>query len=94
MPQGLSISPILCTTILSYLGPPRKLKMFADDGLYLGLCEDREFKDWRDRVEAIGIPFVPEKSRQVLDGKFTFVGVIWDLEACTLTSKKSGAIFS
>jgi len=43
MPQGLSISPILSTAILTHAGPPKGLFMYADDGIYRGNPLDREY---------------------------------------------------
>jgi hypothetical protein len=40
MPQGLSISPILCTLLLDVCKPPNDLFMMADDGIFLGKFED------------------------------------------------------
>jgi len=89
LPQGLSISPILCTLLLDVVKPPKDLFMMADDGIFLGLMSDLDFRIWSLRLAELGIPQVPEKSRQVLDGKFKFVGIVWNLKEKTLTCKKT-----
>lgn len=80
MPQGLSISPVLCIMVLGYLSPPLNLYMYADDGILLSKPTEVGFIRWRERLEAIGIAMVPEKSRIVEDGVFSFVGINWKLK--------------
>lgn len=44
MPQGLSISPVLCTLLLEAMKAPKNLHMYADDGIYLGCETDKKFR--------------------------------------------------
>lgn len=94
LPQGLSISPVLCTMLMDVMKPPKDLFMMADDGIFLGLFQDFDFQVWSLRMAELGIPLVPAKSRQVEDGKFKFVGIDWDLDRRELSCKKTGRTWS
>lgn len=36
LPQGLSLSPLLCTLAIEQFTPPKGLFMYADDGVFIG----------------------------------------------------------
>jgi len=36
LPQGLSLSPLLCTLAVEQFNPPKGTFMYADDGVFIG----------------------------------------------------------
>jgi len=89
MPQGLSISPLLSTLVIEQLKAPEGLVMYADDGLHLSKEGDHSsFLRWVEQIGYLGITLAPDKSGIVKEGRFKFLGVIWDLHKQTVTYRE------
>lgn len=83
LPQGLSMSPTLCTLVLENEITPKNLVMYADDGLYFYKRGKDEFSKWIDRLYWMGIKIESSKTGTV-DRDFKFLGVHFDLKEATL----------
>lgn len=81
LPQGLSISPILATSIMAYLPKLEGLVMYADDGLIMRDPKDKgeDIKEWFNMAWKLGIYREESKSGPVKNN-FKFLGVNFDLE--------------
>lgn len=44
LPQGLSLSPLLCTLAVEQFSPPKGTFMYADDGVFIG--NEEELKEF------------------------------------------------
>jgi len=89
LPQGLSISPILATMVVDSLPAIDGLVMYADDGLILSEHkEDKKIEQWFENLKIFGLNLEPLKSGYT-EKRFTFVGVTFDLEECTVEYNES-----
>jgi len=81
LPQGLSISPILATSVLDSFKKLEGLVMYADDGIIIRekAEDDHEVTEWFRQLSLFGVEVEPEKSG-IIKGKFKFLGVEFDLE--------------
>ena len=90
LPQGLSISPILATSVLKLLPKLEGLVMYADDGLIIrpeGMGkEDVDY--WFECLKRMGIEVEPTKTGKV-GTNFKFLGVEFDLEKREVKYKES-----
>lgn len=83
LPQGLSLSPILCTLVLENEITPTDLVMYADDGLFFYRENKKKFLNWIDRLYWQGISIETSKTGTV-DRTFKFLGVEFDLKEGTM----------
>jgi len=82
LPQGLSISPLLCTLAVEQFKPPKGTFMYVDDGVFIGDEEGfTEFFMFIQEIMYAGAFLAPEKSGYVVDS-FKFLG-------CEINLKKS-----
>lgn len=83
LPQGLPISPVLSTMALEWVGIPKSIVMYADDGLFIGEKEE-EFKLWMEHIRKWGLEMAENKTRKV-EGKFRYLGAEIDIENREIT---------
>lgn len=88
LPQGLSLSPLLATLSLEYLGRPTNVIMYADDGIYFHDGDTRPFIHWMNRLKVGGITLALEKSGD-LQEEFTFCGFTVNQKLRTVTFGES-----
>jgi len=82
LPQGLSISPLLCTLAVEQFKPPKGTFMYVDDGVFIGDEEGfSEFFMFIQEIMYAGAFLAPEKSGYVEDS-FQFLG-------CEINLKRS-----
>jgi len=63
LPQGLSLSPLLCTLAVEQFMPPKGTFMYADDGAFIGPEEQfRGFKLFMKEAELAGAIMEESKS--------------------------------
>lgn len=86
-PQGLSYSPILSTFALEY-GMPRRLIMYADDGLYAydDINQLQDLVGWAGVMRHFGAHM---KDLEKCTDKFKFLGVEFDIIKETMSFKDS-----
>lgn len=86
LPQGLSLSPVLCTWALEHYCRPKNLVMYADDGIYFYRNNITAFTDWMEKMGKAGVQLAPEKSGGLPD-IFKFAGFTFDCNEKTVSSK-------
>jgi len=75
LPQGLSLSPLLCTLAVEQFKPPKGTFMYVDDGVFIGDEEGfMEFGMFLQEIMYAGAIYHPEKSGYV-EEEFKFLGV-------------------
>jgi len=80
LPQGLSLSPLLCTIAVEQFKPPKGTFMYVDDGVFIGDEEGfMEFGMFLQEIMYAGAIYHPEKSGYVED-EFKFLGVKINLQ--------------
>lgn len=84
LPQGLSLSPLLCTLAVEQFKPPKGTFLYVDDGLFIGDREGlKEFFMFIQEIMYAGAVIAPDKSGYVKE-KVKFVGIIIDIKNRTL----------
>jgi hypothetical protein len=85
LPQGLSLSPLLCTLAVEQFKPPVGTFMYVDDGVFIGNKEGfQAFFEFMNKCLYAGAVIAPEKSGVVKE-RFKFLGVEIDLINRTMT---------
>jgi len=85
LPQGLSMSPLLCTLAVEQFRPPKGTFLYVDDGIFIGdKAGFDEFFKFLNQAMYAGAIVAPEKSGVVKD-HFKFVGVEINVKDKTVT---------
>jgi hypothetical protein len=76
LPQGLSLSPLLCTLVVEQFKPPLGTFMYVDDGMFIGNKEGfKAFFEFMNKCLYAGAVIAPEKSGVVKE-ETKFLGCI------------------
>jgi len=81
LPQGLSLSPLLSTLALEWVGIPKEITMYADDGIFIGNSVD--FAIWRKKIGRFDMKIAEHKTR-IVEGECKFLGVTLDFKKRTV----------
>lgn len=85
LPQGLSLSPLLCTLAVEQFKPPKGTFLYVDDGVFIGDKEGlKEFFMFIQEIMYAGAVIAPDKSGYVKE-RFKFLGVVIDVKKRLLT---------